>query len=180
MSERAENSPAGNSAGGFGETWLVNQFGQRIAIGNWIGYGAREGNNSTARIGRVLGVTRKKATWQPRDGSERWDAKVRAVWPGRIGYGAGRDAEYSISTVELNQCFKVDPATLKYDLRAALLFPGTFREAEAWIKAHIKAAKDADKAKSAAWDRWYHRMRSEGLEPDYSSFLADYRQGPTE
>lgn len=180
MPERAENSPAGNSAGGFGETWLVNQFGQRIAVSNWIGYGARQGNNSTARIGRVLGVTRKLAKFQPRDGSQRWEGKVRAVWPGRIGYGAGRAAEYSISTVELEQCFKVDPATLKYDLMSALTFPMIFPHAEKWIKDHIKAAKDADKAQSAAWDAWWARKHAEGADTSYSTFLADYRQGPTE
>ena len=94
------------------ENWL----GQIIEVNSVVYYGARSGNSSTYKIGKVIRMT--KVT----DGDLTWvNTRVEWAWENRYS----KRQVNSASTLSVDGCVLVEPNTLNPEIRSALDNIGT-------------------------------------------------------
>ncbi|QZE10386.1 hypothetical protein SEA_SCOOBYDOOBYDOO_35 [Mycobacterium phage ScoobyDoobyDoo] len=83
-----------------------NAFGQRIKVGDTVGWGHRSGNMSVQQVGVIREFL--PYTVGSRNGEETTRYKVKCTWVGRRVY---------TSTTEASDVFLLDPSTLGVDLQ---------------------------------------------------------------
>lgn len=85
---------------------MLNQFGQHIEVGDWVGWVSKTGSHTDRKVGRVVSFGERKIGW-----NDRIEATVVVHWLFDGTYGHIAKAVDSVGKgVGITRLLKLDPA----------------------------------------------------------------------
>lgn len=98
---------------------IRNRFGQELGVGDWVGWGRRDGNTSSFSVGTIVALipyASRRYDFELKEFLPVTAYKVKCRWSLHTGYTSR--APYT-STTRADDVFLLDPATLSDEIRTS-------------------------------------------------------------